>query len=72
VRTELRESYNIEIGGGLGELAGKIWRIGLMGESARAESVLSLLAALEEIFGKSGRPVPSDAAQQAATNVYDG
>jgi alanine-glyoxylate transaminase/serine-glyoxylate transaminase/serine-pyruvate transaminase len=72
VRTQLRERYNIEIGGGLGELAGKIWRIGLMGESARAESVMSLLTALEEILGSSGRMAPSAAAQQAAANVYDG
>ncbi len=71
VRTELRDRYNIEIGGGLGELAGKIWRIGLMGESAREESVLSLLAALEEIFAQTGRAVPAEGAQQAAARVYD-
>lgn len=72
VRTELREKHNIEIGGGLGDLAGKIWRIGLMGESAKAESVLALLAALEEIFAKSGRQVTTEAAQLAAANVYGG
>jgi len=72
VRTELREKYNIEIGGGLGDLAGRIWRVGLMGESARSDSVLSLLAALEEIFGHFGRRVPAEAAQLAAAKVYDG
>lgn len=40
--------YNIEIGLGLGELAGKIWRVGLMGFNSRAENVTLLLTALEE------------------------
>ena len=71
VRTELRDRFNIEIGGGLGELSGKIWRIGLMGESARAESVSALLTALEEILRGLGRPVPPEAAQQAAADVYN-
>ena len=70
VRTELRSRYNIEIGGGLGELAGKIWRIGLMGESAREESVMSLLGALEEILSAMGRSTPPEAAQRAAAEVY--
>jgi alanine-glyoxylate transaminase/serine-glyoxylate transaminase/serine-pyruvate transaminase len=71
VRTLLRERYNIEIGGGLGALAGKIWRVGLMGESACSEAVLALLAALEEIFRGMGRPVPSEAAIGPAADVYD-
>ena len=70
VRTELRTRYNIEIGGGLGELAGKIWRIGLMGESAREKSVMSLLEALEEIFSAMGRSTPAEAALRAAAAVY--
>ena len=40
----------IEIGGGLGELAGKGWRIGLMGHTARQRNVTLLLAALDEIL----------------------
>jgi alanine-glyoxylate transaminase/serine-glyoxylate transaminase/serine-pyruvate transaminase len=44
----LLEKYNIEIGGGLGELAGKIWRIGLMGFNSRAENVLLCIHALKE------------------------
>lgn len=47
IRKKLLHDYNIEIAGGLGELAGKVWRIGLMGYSSRAENVLLLLAALE-------------------------
>lgn len=70
VRTELRTKHNIEIGGGLGELAGKIWRIGLMGESARRESVMSLLGAMEEIFSATGRNTSSEPARQAAADVY--
>jgi alanine-glyoxylate transaminase/serine-glyoxylate transaminase/serine-pyruvate transaminase len=47
IRKKLLNEYNIEIAGGLGELAGKVWRIGLMGYSSREENVLLLLAALE-------------------------
>lgn len=51
VRRRLLEDFNIEIGGGLGELKGKVWRIGLMGFSSRPENVTLLLAALQEILG---------------------
>jgi alanine-glyoxylate transaminase/serine-glyoxylate transaminase/serine-pyruvate transaminase len=47
VRQRLLEEYNIEIAGGLGELKGKVWRIGLMGYSSRRENVALLLAALK-------------------------
>lgn len=50
VRQKLLNKYNIEISGGLGELKGKIWRVGLMGYSARPENVLLLLAALKDIL----------------------
>lgn len=50
VRARLLNEYNIEIGGGLGELKGKVWRVGLMGYSSRPENVLLLLAALKEIL----------------------
>ena len=50
VRRKLLSRYNIEIAGGLGELKGKVWRIGLMGYSSREENVLTLLAALEEVL----------------------
>jgi alanine-glyoxylate transaminase/serine-glyoxylate transaminase/serine-pyruvate transaminase len=50
VRGSLRNSYKIEIGSGLGPLAGKIWRFGLMGHSARLENVDRVLAALGEIL----------------------
>ncbi len=50
VRTQLLESYNLEIGAGLGALAGKAWRIGLMGFGARRENVALCLKALEEVL----------------------
>jgi len=52
VRGRLRNEYKIEIGGGLGPLAGKIWRIGLMGHTARPENVDRVLRALQEILGR--------------------
>jgi alanine-glyoxylate transaminase/serine-glyoxylate transaminase/serine-pyruvate transaminase len=51
LRGELCDRYNIEVGGGLGEFAGKGWRIGLMGHSARERSVITLLGALRELLG---------------------
>ena len=50
VSSYLLQEYNIEIGGGLGELAGKVWRIGLMGYNSRPENVLLLLEALRKVL----------------------
>ncbi len=50
VRNALRSKHKIEIGAGLGPLAGKIWRIGVMGHTAREENVRRLLAALREVL----------------------
>jgi alanine-glyoxylate transaminase/serine-glyoxylate transaminase/serine-pyruvate transaminase len=50
IRASLRDEFNIEIAGGFGPLAGKIWRIGLMGESSRHEYVTLLIAALRELL----------------------
>jgi alanine-glyoxylate transaminase/serine-glyoxylate transaminase/serine-pyruvate transaminase len=50
VRTRLLDEFGIEVGAGLGPLAGEIWRIGLMGENARPEAVDRLLEALHKIF----------------------
>jgi alanine-glyoxylate transaminase / serine-glyoxylate transaminase / serine-pyruvate transaminase len=52
VRKRLRSQFKIEIGGGLGPLAGKIWRIGLMGHTARKENVDQFIAALGEVLKK--------------------
>jgi alanine-glyoxylate transaminase/serine-glyoxylate transaminase/serine-pyruvate transaminase len=48
LRATLRDRYDIEVGSGLGELAGKGWRVGLMGHGARERSVVTLLGALRE------------------------
>jgi aspartate aminotransferase-like enzyme len=53
VRRQLLDRFGIEIAGGFGPLAGKVWRIGLMGHSSRPENVLTLLAALEELLRAS-------------------
>jgi alanine-glyoxylate transaminase/serine-glyoxylate transaminase/serine-pyruvate transaminase len=50
VRTRLLDEFGIEVGAGLGPLAGEIWRIGLMGENARPEIVDRLLEALRKIL----------------------
>ena len=50
IRTTLLNDYNIEIGGGLGPLAGKIWRIGLMGHTARKENIDKLVNAFSVIL----------------------
>jgi alanine-glyoxylate transaminase/serine-glyoxylate transaminase/serine-pyruvate transaminase len=50
VRRRLLEEYGIEIGGGLGPMAGKAWRIGLMGHGATQRNVDLVLAALREVL----------------------
>ncbi len=70
MRTQLLQQYGIEIGGGLGPLRGRVWRIGLMGESCRQAHVLTLLNALEEIFAGQGRLTQPGRAVQAATETY--
>jgi alanine-glyoxylate transaminase / serine-glyoxylate transaminase / serine-pyruvate transaminase len=72
IRKALLVDHGIEIGGGLGPLAGKVWRIGLMGESARQESVLAVLAALEQALARAGRKVAPGAALAAAAAAYAG
>lgn len=55
VRVRLRDEFGIEIGGGLGDLQGRVWRIGLMGSSSRPEYVRLLVAALSACLGRSAR-----------------
>ena len=50
VRSSLLNDYNIEIGGGLGDLAGNVWRVGLMGYTARNENIDRLFNALSSIL----------------------
>ena len=50
LRKALLVTYGIEVGGGLGKFAGQAWRIGLMGHSAREQSVVALLGALRTLL----------------------
>lgn len=59
VRRHLLEEFNIEIGAGLGPLAGKIWRVGLMGASSAPRLIVLLLGALESALARQGRHVPA-------------
>ncbi|MBM3943852.1 MAG: alanine--glyoxylate aminotransferase family protein [SAR202 cluster bacterium] len=75
VRKRLMQDYNLEIGGGLGDLRGKVWRIGLMGESAREVNVFTLLSGLEQILPTLGYEVAygsSLAAAQRALVEFEG
>jgi alanine-glyoxylate transaminase / serine-glyoxylate transaminase / serine-pyruvate transaminase len=51
-RGRLLADYGIEIGAGAGKLAGRIWRIGCMGNTARRRNVVTLLAALREVLAR--------------------
>ncbi len=50
LRSQLLEQFNIEVGGGLGAFAGKLWRVGIMGESATKNHVNVLTSALDELM----------------------
>jgi alanine-glyoxylate transaminase/serine-glyoxylate transaminase/serine-pyruvate transaminase len=66
VRSRLLEQYNLEIGAGLGPMAGKIWRIGLMGHSANSTNVLNCLGALEAVLADMGADITTGKAVSAA------
>jgi alanine-glyoxylate transaminase/serine-glyoxylate transaminase/serine-pyruvate transaminase len=70
MRKMLLSEFGIEIGGGLGDLKGKAWRIGLMGYNSRPGVVLLLLGALEQCLIRAGAKVPAGAAVAAANGVY--
>ena len=72
VRGILLHEYKIEIGRGLGDFAGKVWRIGLMGESSKPEYVMAFLAALEDILPRAGYEVPRGAGVAAASQDLAG
>ena len=67
VRQHLLRDHHIEIGRGLGEFAGKAWRIGLMGDSSKPEHVFALLAALESILPRVGFEVAYGAGVASAS-----
>jgi alanine-glyoxylate transaminase/serine-glyoxylate transaminase/serine-pyruvate transaminase len=70
VRSALLNEYNLEIGAGLGAMAGKIWRIGLMGFASNQTNVLFCLGALDAVLSAMKAPVNSGVAVAAARAVY--
>jgi alanine-glyoxylate transaminase/serine-glyoxylate transaminase/serine-pyruvate transaminase len=69
-RKKLLEEYNLEIGGGLGNLKGKIWRVGLMGYSSSEANVMYFLTALEQTLREQGFEVPRGSGATAAKEFY--
>jgi alanine-glyoxylate transaminase/serine-glyoxylate transaminase/serine-pyruvate transaminase len=70
VRRTLLGEFNLEIGAGLGPLAGKIWRFGLMGYSCKPENVMLCLSALGSVLADAGLPIEVGAAEGAAHHSY--
>ncbi len=70
VRKMLLEDYSLEIGAGLGVMAGKVWRIGLMGYACRKDNVLKCLAALDEVLTRKHAPINHGVAIAAALKSY--
>ena len=70
VRKTLLEEYNLEIGGGLGPLKGKIWRVGLMGYNSNERNVLFFLTVLEQALLAQGFEVPRGVGASAARDFY--
>ena len=66
VRRRLLHEFNLEIGAGLGSLAGKVWRIGLMGHASTPKNVLFCLAALDQVLTAMQAPIHSGVAVTAA------
>jgi alanine-glyoxylate transaminase/serine-glyoxylate transaminase/serine-pyruvate transaminase len=66
IRRRLLDEYNLEIGAGLGPLAGKVWRIGLMGFAANQTNVLFCLGALEALLERTGAVAAARASYAAA------
>lgn len=69
VRGKLLQDYNLEIGAGLGDLAGKVWRIGLMGHACSAENVSYCLNSLDEVLTGMGAPIQSGIAADTASKI---
>ena len=70
VRSTLLKEYNLEIGAGLGAMAGKIWRVGLMGYASNPTNVLFCLGALDAVLSSMKAPITSGVAVEAARTSY--
>ncbi|MBD20623.1 MAG: alanine--glyoxylate aminotransferase [Rhodospirillaceae bacterium] len=69
VRATLLSRYNLEIGTGLGDLAGKVWRVGLMGQSSKEEHVTLFLSAMEDALLQQDAAIKTGVALPAARAV---
>jgi len=72
VRNALLNEYQLEIGAGLGVMAGKVWRIGLMGHASNQRNILVCLAALDDVMGRMQAPIQRGMAVAAAQKVFAG
>ncbi len=70
VRRRLLEDFGLEIGAGLGDFAGRVWRIGLMGHSCNRRNVLFCLSALESVLAQMQAPIETGVAVEAAMAAY--
>lgn len=71
IRSTLLSEFNMELGAGLGPLRGKVWRIGLMGESAHRDNVILVLGALEALLSRQNVEIARGRALAAADRVYN-
>ena len=69
VRQHLLEEFSMEVGSGLGPLAGQIWRVGLMGDGSTRSLILLFLAALESALRAQGHQVSPGAGTAAAVDA---
>jgi len=72
VRSMLLSDYGLEIGAGLGAMAGKVWRIGLMGHASNTRNVRLCLGALDDVLGRVKAPVKHGVAVDAANKKLAG
>jgi alanine-glyoxylate transaminase/serine-glyoxylate transaminase/serine-pyruvate transaminase len=70
VRKQLLQQFNLEIGAGLGALAGKVWRIGLMGYASNPKNVLLCVNALEAVLSQYNAPINKGVATAAVQASY--
>ncbi|NNM80558.1 MAG: alanine--glyoxylate aminotransferase family protein [Gallionella sp.] len=72
VRALLLSDYQLEIGAGLGAMAGKVWRIGLMGHASHPGNVRLCLGALDDVLGRTNAPIRRGVAVDAANRALAG
>ncbi len=71
-RKHMLEAHDVELSGGLGPLAGKVWRVGLMGHNSTGRNVLTVLSALEDAMAQQGYETQAGAGVAAAQRALRG